>query len=290
MHGTPEEKLLIGAHTSTAGGIHNALLEGLAIGATTVQIFTSNQKQWKGRVLSEEQIELWKVTLKETGLKKIMSHGSYLMNLGSANQELLRKSQEAFGEEIERCHSLDIDFLNFHPGAATSGTVEQCLDQIVHSLKKFTHLYEKGKTRLLLETTAGQGNSVGHEFEQLSYIIGKVEDKIPLGVCIDTCHIFSAGYDIRTQSAWEEVLEEFDTIIGLKYLHAFHVNDSMKPLGARRDRHAHLGNGEIGLEAFRFIMTHPKLREIPKYLETPKDLGKWTEEIALLRKMSECTV
>lgn len=287
MHKSSKEHLLIGAHTSTAGGVHNALLEGLAIGATTVQIFTSNQKQWKGRVFSEEEIQLWKEHIKITGMKKIMSHGSYLINLGSLNQELLQKSGIALREEIHRCHELEIDFLNFHPGAATSGTVEQCLEQIVRSLKKYESLCEKGATRLLLETTAGQGNSVGHEFAQLAYILGELKGKIPLGICIDTCHIFSAGYDIRTKQDWQQTLETFDAVIGVKHLYAFHINDSMKPLGARRDRHAHIGQGEIGLEAFSFIMTHPKLREIPKYLETPKDLSLWTKEIALLRNLAE---
>jgi len=287
MSKTPPEKLLIGAHTSTAGGVHNALLQGQEIGATTIQLFTSNQKQWKGRVITDEIIDLWQETRKETKLKKIMSHSSYLINLGSPNKDLLEKSQEAFRQEIERCHKLEIDYLNFHPGAATSGTADACLDQIIASLKKFEKLCAKGPTRLLLETTAGQGSSVGHEFEHLDYIIGELNKKIPIGVCIDTCHIFVAGYDIRTKKAWDATLQEFDEVIGLKHLYGFHLNDSMKPLGSKRDRHAHLGEGEIGLEGFRYLMTHPKLRDIPKYLETPKGPPEWIKEIALLRKMAQ---
>lgn len=287
MGKTPSEKLLIGAHTSAAGGVYNALLQGKEIGATTIQLFTSNQKQWKGRQLTDEMIQEWKKTKEATGLKKIMSHDSYLINLGSPKEDILEKSLTAFREEIERCHQLEIDYLNFHPGAATTSTAEECLEQIIRSLKKFEKLCANGSTRLLLETTAGQGSSVGHRFEHLSYILEEVKGKIPIGICIDTCHIFVAGYDIRTKKAWEETLQEFEKVIGLKHLYAFHLNDSLKPLGSKRDRHAHLGEGEIGLEGFRFIMQHPTLREIPKYLETPEGISRWTEEIALLRKLAQ---
>lgn len=287
MSPTPSEKLLIGAHTSAAGGAYKALLEGQKIGATTIQLFTSNQKRWIGKEISNEMADLWKQTLQETGLKKIMSHSSYLINLGSPNQDLLKKGQTAFEEEIERCHKLDITFLNFHPGAATTSTQEECLDQIIDSLNSLEKLVAKGNTRLLLETTAGQGSSVGHKFEHLAYIIENTHKKIPIGVCVDTCHIFAAGYDLRTKKACEATFQEFDQVIGLKHLYAFHLNDSVKPLGSCRDRHAQLGEGEIGMEAFRFLMTHPKLRELPKYLETPKGPTAWINEIALLRKLAK---
>jgi len=286
MSKTPAEQLLIGAHTSTAGGVENALLEAAEIGATTCQIFTSNQKQWKGRVITDEIAELFEATLEDTGLSKIMSHASYLINLGSPKEELLEKSHGAFAKEIERCHALGITYLNFHPGAATGSSVDECLDQIVKSLLQFEKLCSQGKTRLLLEATAGQGSSVGHEFEHLAYIIEETKGTIPIGVCIDTCHIFAAGYDLRTKKACDATFIEFDEVVGLEHLYAFHMNDSMKPFASKRDRHAHLGEGEIGIEAFRFLMTHPKLRELPKYLETPKGLPKWTEEIALLRKFA----
>ncbi len=287
MAKTPPEKLLIGAHTSTAGGVHHALLQGEEIGATTIQIFTSNQKQWKGREITKEMADLWEKTRERTGLKKIMSHSSYLINLGSPKEDLREKSVTTFRDEIKRCHKLEIDFLNFHPGSATESSTEECLEQIVSSLKKFEKLCAAGSTRLLLETTAGQGSSVGHKFEHLAFIIEELESKIPIGVCIDTCHIFAAGYDIRTKKAWEKTLDEFDDVIGLKHLYGFHLNDSMKPFASRRDRHAHLGEGEIGIEAFRFMMQHEKLREIPKYLETPKGLSMWKDEIAQLRKFAK---
>lgn len=284
---TPAADLLIGAHTSAQGGAYQALLQGKEIGATTIQFFTSNQKQWRGKQLDAEAIDLWKSTLKETALKQLMSHDSYLINLGSPDSEMLGKSQTAFKEELARCQKLGLAFLNFHPGAATSSSEEACLNQIVNSLNSLEDIVDKGSTRLLLETTAGQGTSVGHKFEHLAYIIERVQGKIPIGICIDTCHIFSAGYDIRTKKGWEETLEKFDKIVGLKHLYAFHLNDSMKPLGARRDRHAPLGKGEIGLECFKVVMTHPLLRELPKYLETPDGPPLWKQEIHMLREFAE---
>jgi len=283
------DELLIGAHTSAQGGAHNALLEGAAIGATTIQLFTRNQRQWNAKPLSDEEIALFKETLAATGLKTIMSHDSYLINLGAADPSNLEKSRNAFKEELKRCHQLGISFLNFHPGAAGTQTTEECLDKICASLKEVEALAGQGSTRLLLETTAGQGSSVGHTFEQIAYIIKAVHKKIPIGVCIDTCHIFVAGYDIRTKQAWEETLKRFKQTIGLEYLFAFHVNDSAKPLGARVDRHASLGKGMIGLESFKTLMQHPELQEIPKYLETPVT-EIWKEEIQLLRDFSYETV
>ncbi|MGE5196279.1 MAG: deoxyribonuclease IV [Anaerolineae bacterium] len=287
MKKTPREELLIGAHVSASGGVHHALLEGQAIGATTIQLFTTNQKRWEGKELQEEEIALWKKTLHETGLKKIMSHDSYLINLGSPKAETLHKSQKAFKEELIRCHKLDISFLNFHPGAATDASEEECLDQIIVSLKALEALADKGPTRLLIEATAGQGSSVGYRFEHLAYLVDHLHKKIPIGVCIDTCHIFAAGYDIRTKNDWKATLEAFDRIVGLKHLYALHVNDSMKPLGSRRDRHAPLGEGEIGIESFKAMMALEELRELPKYLETPEGPSLWEKEISLLRKFAK---
>lgn len=286
MKKTPPELLLIGAHTSTAGGLENALIEGSEIGATTVQIFTRNQKRWNNKPISEEEAILFKEKRDEFGLQKIMSHDSYLINLGSPNPDGLAKSRSAFKEEIKRCHALDISFLNFHPGSALDSTEQECLDVIVDSLVSFEKEIAKGDTRILLEATAGQGTCVGYRFEQLGYIIDKTHHKIPIGVCIDTCHIFSAGYDIRTKEAWDDTLKEFDKTVGLKYLNAFHVNDSLKPFAARKDRHAPLGDGEIGIECFKVLMTHPLTRDIPKYLETPDGPPLWKKEIAMLRKFA----
>lgn len=276
--------LCIGAHTSTAGGVHNALLEGVSIGASTVQLFTSNQKQWKGRVFSQQELDLWFHTLKETGLKNIMSHDSYLINLGAPDPLMLEKSRTAFAEEVERCLALDLSFLNFHPGAALKESVEQCLDRIVESLLAFEEKLANCKLRLLIEATAGQGSTVGWSFEQLGYLISRVHRKVPIGVCIDTCHIFAAGYDIRTAEGWNLVLNQFDAEVGIKHLYAFHINDSMKGLGTRVDRHALLGKGEIGLDCFKFLVNDSRTSSLPMYLETPGGPEGWREEIILLKE------
>lgn len=281
-----QKKLLLGAHTSASGGVHRALLEGKDIGAGTVQLFTSNQKQWQGRPLTSEMVESWKEAMTETGLSHIMSHDSYLINLGGPREDILQKSRQAFLEEIDRCFQLDITYLNFHPGASLDGGEQQCLDRIVESLLLTRPLMEKGKTRLLLETTAGQGSTVGHCFEHLAYIIGQVKEEIPIGVCIDTCHIFVAGYDIRTAQGWQNTLAEFDRIIGLPFLYAFHLNDSLKELGSKVDRHQPLGEGQIGWECFRFLMNDPRTKYIPKYLETPGGTEVWKKEIEQLQQMA----
>lgn len=280
-------ELLIGAHTSTAGGLYKALLEGVEIGATTIQFFTSNQKQWKGRTLTDEILNLWHQTLQETGLKHLMSHDSYLINLGGPRLEILEKSRQAFSEEIQRCLQLKVNYLNFHPGTALDGTVEQCLDRIVESLLLVAPLFEDDSLRVLLETTAGQGTTVGNRFEHLNYIIDRVKDAIPIGVCIDTCHIFTAGYDLRTTEACQQTFAEFDRVVGLNWLYAFHLNDSVKDVGSRVDRHQPLGEGKIGWDCFKFLMTDPRFAHLPKYLETPGLKELWKVEIQQLKEIAQ---
>lgn len=275
--------LLIGAHTSIAGGVQNALYQGQEIGATTIQLFTSNQRQWSAKPLTQETIEAWKKAKEETGIQKVMSHDSYLINLGAPDPENLKKSREAFRLEIERCLQLGITYLNFHPGAALTDDVNVCLDRIVESLLMYEPMLERGGTRLLLENTAGQGSAVGWRFEELAYILQKVEKKIPIGVCLDTCHLFAAGYDVRTAENWDQTLKEFDRVVGLENLRAFHINDSMKGLGTRVDRHDHIGKGLIGLECFKFLMNDSRTQSLPKYLETPEGPSMWKIEIQMLR-------
>lgn len=294
MSRTPSDHLLIGAHVSSAGSLSSAILRGQSIGATTIQLFSQNQKTWAARKISPEELLDWQETLKKSGLKKIMVHDSYLINLGSPKEEVHEKSLIAFKHEIERCQLLGIDFLNFHPGAHlhdkerdTDKYIYACCDKIAESINSLESVAKQGPTRLLLEATAGQGTNVGNKFEHLSHILKNVHSSIPMGVCIDTCHIFSAGYDIRTLEGWEKTLEEFDRIVGLEKLYAFHVNDSKHGLGERKDRHACLGEGLIGMECFKVMMTHPKLREIPKYLETPEGEERWKIEIELLRKFAK---
>lgn len=284
------EQLLLGAHTSAAGGVHQALLAGEQIGATTIQLFTANQRQWQSKPITQEGILLWQRAVETTGISQVMSHDSYLINLGAPNPEVLSKSRHAFRQEIERCQALQIDFLNFHPGAAIDSPVEQCLDLICASLLSMQDLFNTPSPRplrLLLETTAGQGSTVGCRFEQLAYIIERVKGALPIGVCIDTCHIFVAGYDMRTAAAVDAMLNQFEAIIGLQHLYAFHLNDSLKGLGSRVDRHADLGCGMIGLECFRALMLDPRTRLLPKYLETPSGPDNWRKEIALLRAMAQ---
>lgn len=278
--------LLLGAHTSAAGGVKNALYEGQAIGATTIQLFTANQKRWEGKPLAEEDVLAWKEGLKATGLSHIMSHDSYLINLGSHDPDILNKSRKSFGEELARCHRLNISYLNFHPGAAVGFPVEACIERVIESLLSFEEAASQGETRLLIETTAGQGSTIGYRFDQIGALVHAVEKKIKVGVCIDTCHIFAAGYDIRNAAGWEQTLKEFEEKIGLQHLHAFHLNDSMKGLGSRVDRHASLGAGEIGWDCFKFLVTHPRLSLLPMYLETPEGPVKWKEEIENLRNFA----
>lgn len=284
---TPPEKLLIGAHTSAAGGVSNASVAANKIGATTFQLFTANQKQWKGKEISAEEADKFLSNVKEFDQKQIMSHASYLINLGSVKPELIEKSREAFQRELLRCTQLRLSYLNFHPGAFTTGSLEESLDLIVESLKSFAPILENSSLRLLLETTAGQGSTIGHRFEHLDYIIKQVQDFVPIGVCIDTCHIFAAGYDISTHQSWDNTLAEFDQVIGLKHLYAFHLNDSKFEVGLKKDRHENLGHGKIGLSSFKFLMTDKRVRDLPKYLETPNGDNFWKEEIQTLRKLAE---
>jgi len=276
---------LLGAHISIAGGHHNALLAGREIGATTIQIFTAQQKTWDTKDVPEEEASLFRQTLKETGLSHIMSHDSYLINLGSPRSDVREKSILAFRKEIQRCLTLGISYLNFHPGAALDSPVEACLDATANALLSMTDCFDKhNHLQLLLETMAGQGSIIGASFEQLAYIIEKVKDTIPIGVCMDTCHTFAAGHDLRTKEDLEETLKKFDAIIGLNYLRAMHLNDSVYGLGAHKDRHAPIGEGMIGKEGFSAIMKHPRLATLPKYLETPGGLEVWKEELIWLRE------
>lgn len=278
------DQLLIGAHTSAAGGAYKAVLEGASIGATTIQLFTANQKRWTGKAITEKDIELFQQALDKTGIQQVMSHAGYLINLGSPNTDVRKKSEKAFVDEIERCLDLGLSFLNFHPGAALKEDRTLCLDRICENIIKTSDLFVDDSLCLLLETTAGQGSTIGYCFEELAYIVEKTTRHVPIGVCIDTCHIFAAGYDIRTFETWELTLKEFQKTIGMSYLRAFHLNDSMMPWGSRKDRHEALGEGEIGMKSFEFLMRHKTTREIPKYLETPGGCKLWDKEIWKLRE------
>lgn len=263
-------KILLGAHVSIAGGVDKAVERAAKIGCTTFQIFTKNSNQWKAAPLSDKVVQNYKRLLKLTKIKPVIAHDSYLINLCAKDRLILKKSRETFIDELVRCEILEINYLNFHPGSHMGIGEEDGIKLVAESIN-LAHEKTKGfKVKSMIETTAGQGTSIGYRFEQIRKIIDLVEDKRRLAVCVDTCHIFAAGYDIRSEKSYLKTIEEFDSIIGLKYLKAFHLNDSKKGLGERVDRHEHIGKGKIGLNGFRFIMNDKRFSNIPKVLETPK--------------------
>ena len=277
----------VGAHVSAAGGVFNAPLNAREIGAKAFALFTKNQRQWKAKPLTETAIRKFKENLKAVGIKPehVLPHDSYLINLGSPDPEKRRKSLEAFIDEVERCYQLGLKYLNFHPGShLRKVSEEECLRIVADSINEA--ISRTKEVILVIENTAGQGSNVGYRFEHIAQIIELVEDKSRIGVCLDTCHLFAAGYDIRTREAYEKTMEEFEQIVGFKYLKGMHLNDAKSQLGSRVDRHHSIGKGNIGLDAFRFIMNDPRLDNIPLILETI-DPSIWKEEIELLYSLVE---
>jgi deoxyribonuclease-4 len=277
----------VGAHTSAAGGVFNAPLNAMKIGAQAFALFTKNQRLWKAKDLDAETIDKFKENLELSGIlpKHVLPHDSYLINLGHPDDEKRNKSFDAFVDEVHRCELLGLDRLNFHPGSFLKQiTEEECLDRIAESMNQ-TLERTQGVT-LVLENTAGQGSNLGWKFEHLAHIIDKVEDKSRVGVCIDTCHMFTAGYDIRTKEAYDVSMAEFGNIVGFKYLKGMHLNDSKPDLGSHVDRHESIGKGKIGLDAFSFIMNDARMDDIPLILETI-DESIWDQEIRLLYSLQE---
>ena len=280
-------KKFVGAHVSSAGGVFNAPLNAEKIGAKAFALFTKNQRQWKARPLKEEDVEKFKENLKKVGISPdhVLPHDSYLINLGSPDKEKRRKSIEAFIDEVERCYQLGLKYLNFHPGSSLGKVSEdECLKIVSESINEA--LSRTKEVILVIENTAGQGSNVGYRFEHIARIIELVEDKSRIGVCLDTCHMFAAGYDIRTPEVYERTMKEFDDVVGFKYLKGMHLNDAKSTLGSRVDRHHSIGKGNIGLEAFRLIMNDDRLNDIPLILETI-DPSIWKEEIELLYSLVE---
>lgn len=275
----------IGAHVSSSGGVENAPLNAQAIGAKAFALFTRNQRQWKSAPLTKKSISLFKERCEAFGYtaKQILPHDSYLINLGHPEEEGLKKSREAFLDEMQRCEQLGLDRLNFHPGSHLNKmSIEDCLTRIAESIN--WTLEQTTGVCAVLENTAGQGSNLGHIFEQLAYIIDKVEDKTRVGVCIDTAHTLAAGYEIRTVDGFTETFKKFDEIIGFSYLRGMHINDSKKELATRVDRHDSIGKGFMGLTTFELLMKDPRFDDIPLILETP-DEAIWAEEIAALYAM-----
>ena len=277
----------IGAHVSAAGGVENAPANAHGIGATVFALFTKNQRQWVAAPLTAAQIDAFRTACDQYGYTpaQILPHDSYLINLGHPEREALEKSRAAFLDEMQRCEALGLDRLNFHPGSHLQKiTEEESLDRIAESIN-----IALDKTRgvtAVIENTAGQGSNLGFAFEHLAYLIERVEDKSRVGVCIDTCHAFAAGYDLRTAAACEATFAELERVIGFRYLKGMHLNDAMKILGSHVDRHTPLGEGMIGMECFRYIASDKRFDGIPLILETP-DEQRWPEEIALLKSLAE---
>lgn len=277
----------VGAHVSSSGGVYNAPLNAMAIGAKAFALFTKNQKQWVAKDLDGETIQKFKDALAKSGIlpKYVLPHDSYLINLGNADIEKREKSLKGFIDEVKRCEQLGLDKLNFHPGSHLGEISEEgCLDLIAECMN--ITLQETTNVTLVIENTAGQGSNLGYKFEHLAYLINKSIDKSRVGVCLDTCHTYTAGYDLTTKEAYEHTMSEFGRIVGFEYLKGMHINDSKPKLGARVDRHDSIGKGYLGIDTFRFIMNDKRLDDIPLILETI-DESLWAEEIRLLYSLIE---
>jgi deoxyribonuclease IV len=260
----------LGAHLSIAGGLPRAVDRAEASGCQALQIFTKSAGQWRARELPPEEITLFKRRVRQTKIRPVIAHNSYLINLAAADPALRVRSIEALGDELDRAESLGLDALVMHPGSYTSGTEHGGLALIADGLARILESRPAGRTRILLEQTAGQGTNLGHRFEHLAEIIDRLGGSPRLGVCLDTCHLLAAGYDICSGQGYEETFRQFGTIVGFARLKAFHFNDSKKPCGSRVDRHEHIGQGCLGLEPFRRILNDPRFAKLPMLLETPK--------------------
>jgi len=278
----------IGAHESVSGGLNLAFERISRVGGDALQIFTRNQRQWKPAELAEKEVRLFREAHEESGLIPVASHGSYLVNFATAKADLLEKSTGAFVLELQRCRQLKIPYVVLHPGSHGGDGAEVGLERFVAGLD---HAIERSETgvEVLLETTAGQGTGLGRSFEELAFILQNSRFSGQLGVCVDTCHIFAAGYDIRSTKSYDATIAELDQQVGLERVKFFHLNDSKKELGSRVDRHEHIGKGAIGLSGFKNLLNDPRFATLPMTLETPKgdDLKEDRENIRVLRSLME---
>lgn len=280
---------LIGAHVSTAGGLHLALERGAALGCATIQIFTKNASQWRERAPSEEEVTLFGEALRRTGLWPVFAHGGYLLNPASGDEALRRRSVRALAAELERCRRLGLPWAVIHPGSHGGDGEEAGLARAARSLREVLAVTAGSAPTLLLENTAGQGSSIGWRLEQLARLLAEVGDPGRLGVCFDTCHAFAAGYDLRTPAAWKKTLEEIERTVGLGRVKVIHVNDAKRELGSRVDRHEHLGRGRIGQAGLGLVVRERLFRDVPKVLETPKHEGEKDMDpvnLAVLRRLA----
>jgi deoxyribonuclease IV len=280
----------VGAHVSSQGGVENAPVNANAIGARAFALFTKNQRQWFSNPLSKNSIKKFRENCENLNYSpfQILPHDSYLINLGHPEKEPLEKSRNSFLDEMQRCEQLGLDRLNFHPGSHLKQiSEEECLSRIAESINIV--LDKTHGVTAVIENTAGQGSNMGFKFEHLKFIIDKVEDQSRVGVCIDTCHAYTAGYDLKTAKGFSETFSQFDKVVGLKYLYGMHINDSKKEFGTRVDRHENIGKGFLGDDVFRIIMNDSRFDNLPLILETPEE-SLWPEEIRRLYSLVEAKV
>jgi deoxyribonuclease-4 len=260
----------LGAHLSIAGGLPRAVDRAVASKCEALQIFTKSAGQWRARPIPAEEIALFRRRVLETGIRPVVAHNSYLINIASANELLRQQSMASLGEELDRAEALGLDGLVMHPGSYTNSSEQQGLDLIADGLRDLLKARPRAKTKVLLEHTAGQGTNLGHRFEHLAYIIERLKNSQRIGVCLDTCHLLTAGYDMCSDAGYEATFAEFDRVVGLDRIKVFHLNDSKKPCGSRVDRHEHIGKGCLGLGPFRRLLNDRRFASLPMLLETPK--------------------
>ncbi len=279
--------MLFGAHMSIAGGFDKAVDRAVQVGCDAFQIFTKSSNQWKARPIAPDEVERFRARLREAGIRSVVAHDSYLINLASPDDALWEKSIAAFREELERCELLGIPYLVTHPGACGEAGEEVGIRRVAEALNRLHDDLPGYQVKTLLEITAGQGTTLGYRFEQLAAITERVRIPERVAYCFDTCHAFAAGYELRTPEGYAATMEEFDRILGLNRLLVFHLNDSKRDLGSRIDRHEHIGKGMIGLDGFRHLVNDPRFREHPGLLETEKspDLHEDVENLRILRSL-----
>lgn len=275
--------MILGAHIFTSQGYKATFEEAKRLKCEAVQVFTKNQKQWKASPITDEDMEEFTTGQKQAGVKITMAHGSYIINVASAKKPLWHMSLNSLIHEIERCSMLSIPLFVLHPGSAGESDRNEGIKSIIKALNQAIEKTSESVVRILLETAAGQGNTIGNKFEELAELIDGVENKERIGVCFDTCHVFAAGYDIRSEEAYKKTIDEFKRTIGFKNLFAFHINDSVKPLGSRVDRHDHIGKGQVGVEAFSHLLNDTRFQDIPMVIETPKDEDMDSVNLKVLR-------
>lgn len=281
----PHSLPVLGAHVSIAGGLEEAFARAKSIGCESIQIFSKNQRQWAAKPLAAEQVDAWHQTRKDSRVKAIIIHDSYLINLADPTKSGVRKAREAFVDEIQRAEALGVQGLVFHPGAHMGRGEKKGIKRIISSLDYCISQAEPSKVQLLVENTAGQGSTLGYRFEHLRDIAEGLSDPNRLGVCIDTCHTLAGGYDFRTREGYDATMRELDEVVGLRRVLAFHLNDSMKDLNSRVDRHQHIGKGCIGLEGFRLLVRDPRFSHLPMVLETPGEDKDYRRNLKVLRSL-----